>query len=417
MPVKLRSADLETASARLRLTPRKAPYRLRVAPGIALGYRRTFSTFGAWSVIVADGGGAEQLKKFADADDREAANGKSILSFDQAMAQARLLARREDQAEPNPSLLTIETALGDYHTDLLARAAHAYNARRPLHHLGPALLRKPCALVSAEELTAWRNGLVRKGRLTPAAINRLMNALRAGLTFACPERAAVWRAGLAHLPNAEGSRNKLFVLSDATIRALVAHAYARDAKFGLLCEVLSETGTRPVQAARLRVGHLVAHAVAPRLLMPKSAKGGGRNRTERKRDTYPLPISLALARKLSLAAAGRAEDDRLLIRSTGEAWNETNMHGDYRTDFAAIVKALGLNPKITGYCFRHSSICRQLLRHVPTRVVAANHNTSVAEIESTYSKFILDHSDQLTRAALLDHNEPPPAGNVVALAR
>jgi len=41
MPVKLRSADLETATARLKLAPRKAVYRLRVANGVALGYRRT----------------------------------------------------------------------------------------------------------------------------------------------------------------------------------------------------------------------------------------------------------------------------------------------------------------------------------------------------------------------------------------
>ena len=94
------------------------------------------------------------------------------------------------------------------------------------------------------------------------------------------------------LPNAEQSRNKLFVLPDATICAIVADAYTLDAKFGLLCEVLSETGTRPVQAARIKVGYLIEHASAPRLLIPKSAKGGGRNRAEKKRETYPLPISV-----------------------------------------------------------------------------------------------------------------------------
>ena len=65
MPVKLRSYDLETATARLKLTPRRAPYRVRVASGVALGYRRTEDSFGTWSAIVADGGGSEQLKKFA----------------------------------------------------------------------------------------------------------------------------------------------------------------------------------------------------------------------------------------------------------------------------------------------------------------------------------------------------------------
>jgi integrase len=415
MPVKLRSADLETATARLKLKSRKV-HRLRVAIGVVLGYRRGEGSFGTWSAIRADGGGKENMTKLADADDREPANGKTVLSFDQAMLQARALARGEDAAEQTQSLVTVETALADYKIDLMARAADTANADRPLCHLGPALLRKPCALLTAEELTGWRNGLVRKGSV-PSSINRLMNAVRAALTLACPERTHVWRAGLKRLPNAEQSRNKLFVLPDATICAIVARAYARDAKLGLLCEVLSETGMRPVQAARLKVGYLIPHPSAPRLLVSKSAKGGGKNRTEKKRETYPLPTSVALAAKLKRAAAGRAEDDRLLLRADGAPWNEDNVHGDYRTGFAEIVQALGLNAKISAYCFRHSSICRQLLRGVPTRVVAANHNTSVGEIERTYSKFIVDHSDQLTRAALLDHAPAPPIDNVIPLTR
>ena len=76
MPVKLRSSDLETATARLKLEPRKALYRVRVANGVALGYRRTEASFGTWSAIVSDGGGNEELKKIAEADDREAATAK-----------------------------------------------------------------------------------------------------------------------------------------------------------------------------------------------------------------------------------------------------------------------------------------------------------------------------------------------------
>ena len=62
MPVKLRSSDLETATSRLKLKPRKSPYRIRVANGVALGYRRTEASFGTWSAIVADGGSNEQRK-------------------------------------------------------------------------------------------------------------------------------------------------------------------------------------------------------------------------------------------------------------------------------------------------------------------------------------------------------------------
>ena len=43
-----------------------------------------------------------------------------------------------------------------------------------------------------------------------------------------------------------------------------------------------------------------------------------------------------------------------------------------------------------------------MLRGVPTRVVAASHDTSVPMIEKSYSATIGDHSDALYRNALLD---------------
>jgi len=417
MPVKLRSSDLESASARLKLKPRKAPYRVRVARGVALGYRRTADSFGTWNVIVADGAGNEQLRKFGDADDREQANGRTILSFDQAMTQARSLARGDDEAEQNQSVLTVEAALGLYKTDLIARHARPYNADWPLFHLGSVLLRKPVAMVTSEELTAWRNELVKKG-VKAATVNRILKCLIAGLTLACPERKHIWRA-VERLPNATKARGRMFVLPDATIRALVAKAYERSHEFGLFFEVFASTGLRPVQIARLQCGYLILHPVEPRLLVGKSAKGGGRNRSERRFETYPIPISVSLMKKLKHAAAGRAEDDRLLLRSDSSPWNEKNVHGDYRYHFIAIVEELKLDRRLTAYGLRHSAICRQLLGGVPPALVAANCNTSIAEIQAHYAKYISNVGDALTRAALLDLDPPPApiADNVVALVR
>jgi hypothetical protein len=58
------------------------------------------------------------------------------------------------------------------------------------------------------------------------------------------------------------------------------------------------------------------------------------------------------------------------------------------------------------YALRHSSIVRQILAGVPIRVVAVNHDTSIAMLERTYSRHIGDHSDALARIALLDTTEP-----------
>jgi hypothetical protein len=70
---------------------------------------------------------------------------------------------------------------------------------------------------------------------------------------------------------------------------------------------------------------------------------------------------------------------------------------------------------VTIYALRHSSIVRQLLAGVPVRVVAVNHDTSVAMIERTYSRYIGDHADALARKALLDL-AAAPNGNVVSIA-
>jgi hypothetical protein len=63
---------------------------------------------------------------------------------------------------------------------------------------------------------------------------------------------------------------------------------------------------------------------------------------------------------------------------------------------------------------RHTAIVRQLLANTPIRVVATLHDTSVVMIERTYSKFITDYSEALSRRALLDPARPIGA-KVVAL--
>src|SRR6516164_2437097 len=95
MPRRLRSATLETRTARLKLAPRRKPFWITVAPGIALGYRRNESA-GSWSVRGADGAGSNWIKAFGLADDHEDADGASVLTFWQAADRAKALARGKD---------------------------------------------------------------------------------------------------------------------------------------------------------------------------------------------------------------------------------------------------------------------------------------------------------------------------------
>jgi hypothetical protein len=113
----------------------------------------------------------------------------------------------------------------------------------------------------------------------------------------------------------------------------------------------------------------------------------------------PIAITPELARKLKAASKGKPADAILLPRPDGAAWKE----GDHNRPVKKIAAATGLN--ITIYVLRHCSIVRSLLANVPIRIVGAAHDTSVDQIERTYSRFILHHSDTVARQGLL---APPP---------
>jgi integrase len=406
-------AALESRSARLKLKIRRRPYSgPSLARGIALMYRRN-KTNGSWVLKASDGHGAYWTKAFALADDFEDADAKSVLTFYQAQDQAKKLARGDDGGTDSAPI-TIDGALKAYRRDLEAREANPYNADWPRLHLTSTLVSKPVALLTATELKKWRDGLL--GTMAPSTINRLCRCLGAALEQAAQHDKRVqnrdaWETGLAGLPNAQEVRN--VIISDDKVREFIAAAYRVDHQFGLLTDTLAITGARPSQAVRLRVGDLHDHPLRPKLMMPKSAKGGGRNRSAKRIERYSVPITRALALRLKAAAKGRAGDAPLVLQSDGSPWDK-NPGQNYHRQVDKAVTAIGLDPaEVTMYCLRHSSIVRALLLNVPIRLVASLHNTRVAMIERTYSKYITEHSDAVSRKALL---QLPVGDAVVALA-
>jgi integrase len=415
---KPRKISLETPTARARLPARKKSYFVRVAPNVALGYRRNQSGFGTWSVRFADGS-ADWLKSFGIADDLEPADDKTVFNYDQALKQARVLARGEADTETTATSsapITVAEALTQYEADLKARGDSIYNARGPRRHLGAQLFAKPVALLDSKILRRWRDGLLDRG-LRPSSVVRYAKSLAAALNLAASQdqritNKSAWEIGLQSLPNASVARN--VILDDATVSRFVNASYAHDQNLGLLVDTLAVTGSRPSQVTRLLVEDLHGGS-RPRLSMPKSGKGGGKNRTTRMEERVSVPITPALAAKLKQSAKGRAADAPLLLQADGQPWSEKK--SAKRDNIREIVKSIGRDPdEVTLYSLRHSSIVRSLLRNVPIRIIASLHDTSVAMIEKHYSKFIADHSDDIARAALLHHNESD-GDNVVPLTR
>ena len=405
-----RSTKLETRTARLKLAVRRKPYFVAVGPGVGLGYRRN-KTAGAWVARAADGKGGNWSQAFAVADDFEDATGSDVLSFWQAQDRARILARGGRDGDAHSSKpITVVQIIDRYETDLKSRGGDVYNAQRVRVHLPDTLASKTVAMLAfPHEFRHWRDGLVKKG-LAPSTVNRTCAALKAALELAAAQDPAItnqsaWRMGLAALPDAERSRN--VIIPDDEVLGIISAAYAESRQFGLLVEIAAVTGARVSQLARLEVGDLQVDRPDPRLMMPTARKGRGRKRIERR----PVPIPINLATALKQTSAGRPADAPLLTKPSGALWR----HSDHRHPFRRAVKAAGLDPaEVTIYALRHSSIVRQLLANTPIRVVATLHDTSVVMIERTYSKFITDHSDALSRRALLDTTRSI-GENVVAL--
>ncbi len=319
MARKISFSALESRSARLRLKIRRRPYSgPSLARGISLMYRRN-KTNGTWVLKASDGHGAYWTKGFALADDFEDSDGKGVLTFYEAQDAAKKLARGDAESAP----ITVDGALTAYKTDLEARGANPYNAEWPRVHLAKVLLAKPVALLTAAELKKWRDSLLTK--MAAATINRLCRCVGAALELARQhddriQNRQAWEVGLAGLPDAIEARN--VILSDDKVREFVVTAYSHDDKLGLLIEVLAITGARPSQVVRLRVEDFHDHPIRPKVMMPKSAKGGGRNRSQKKHERYSVPITPALALKLREAVKGRADDAALLLQSDGSPWGD-----------------------------------------------------------------------------------------------
>jgi hypothetical protein len=375
---------------RLRTVIRKKPYFETIAPGISLGYRRNQGA-GAWLVRAADGKGGNWTKGFAVADDVEASNQTTVLNYAEARTEAAKLARVSSTSlsDTNDRPATVNEAIDRYETDLKLRGANKANACQLRVHMPQRLGVKPVAMLTDSDLRNWRNDLVTVEGLKVASADRAGRSMKACLNLAARgdkriTNSAEWRNGLTKLPDQNNARN--VILPDDIVQAIVRTAYDVDYMIGVWCQTLSETGNRESQIKRVEVQDLQADRAAPRLMVPSSRKGKNRQITRK-----PLPITAELAKHLVKLAAGKQPHQRLLIPIA-----------ELARKFRPVTKALNLGAEITPYSLRHSSIVRQLLKGIPTRLVASAHDTSVVEIERTYSRYIVsDKTEAVLRDSLL----------------
>jgi integrase len=414
MARKVQDKQLDTRETRGKLAPRGKPYWRTIERGLHLGYRRLKGRAGTWWARHYLGHQEYETESLGLADDLSDADGLEVLDYWQAQTKARTRwAARVKAAAGVPEPLTVNAALDRYETDLDARNGDTANVARVRLHLPEGLASKPVRDLNADDFKPWRAGL-RKAKLTDATINRIGAALRAALNGAADaekilDRSA-WKLGLKAIPNATAARN--VILTESQVLAVVAEAYRESDRFGELIETAAMTGARYSQLAAVEIQDLQSDRDKPRIMVPASKKGGGVKMMTRQ----PVPITTGLATRLRRAAADRPTTAPLFVKPSGEPWKKS----DQQVPFFRAASRAGLDPQeVTMYALRHSSIVRELLAGVPIRVVAVTHDTSVGQIERTYSAHIAGHADELTRGALLDTSgaTPATAANVVPLAR
>ena len=385
-----------------------------------------------------------------DADDLPGSVGDGVKVFDFAQAEkaarawataAASAAQKADKA----GAATVGDAVRAYVAERLQRAPKAgSDAQNRLgHHVLNALLAEVAlADLRESDLEAWRAGLTRgvRGRapkdgavkakppsppMATATLARLLNDLRAALNAANRRHkiggdfSAVIAEGL-RAPEGSQSARGMQVLSDSHVAQIVAGAQSLNADFGALVLVLAATGCRFDQAARITVGD-----VQPgngRVMIPTSHKGKGEKAVTH--IAFPLPDRDMDA--LAPLTFGRGSDEPLLMRwhhkraggasltwarDGRRAWS---VPAEMTRDWRAACAAAGLPASVVPYALRHSSIVRMLKAGLPIRLVAAVHDTSVAMIEKTYAKFIVDASEALLRAATVPMTRPV-GGDVVQM--
>ena len=129
------------------------------------------------------------------------------MSFAQAREAALRLGRGET-TEVKPAVATVADALNRYSDDLATRGGDKANVTRIKKHLPTTLAKRPIALLTADELRRWRDGLAKK--IAPASVNRTCRGLKAALNAAADQDKSLdrhaWTVGLALIPNAETGR-------------------------------------------------------------------------------------------------------------------------------------------------------------------------------------------------------------------
>lgn len=124
-----------------------------------------------------------------------------------------------------------------------------------------------------------------------------------------------------------------------------------------------------------------------------------------------VPVGRDVLDVLTLIVLGRGKGAPLFERwrytqQPGTIRWERSSRGPWQTPSEIVrpwgdIRAKAGLPDVIPYALRHSSIVRDIRANLPTRLVAAIHDTSIAMIERRYARYIADGLDTLAAQTII----------------
>lgn len=436
MTKRVRDTILDSPTARAKLKLQSKPYFRAIDRGLHLGYRKG-KTGGTWVARRYLGDERYAVEALGRADDRLAANGTTILTFQQAQDRARGRIKEVEEAQRIAALgpaISVRSAVSAYIEGCETREAKNRNglalrrqtrSRLTRHVLSNGIADKALQALTVDDLQTWRSGA--GAVLTDGSVRRITNDFRAALNAVVRRHAAqlpaaistTIRNGFTAVASSGPIAREAQILPDADVRRIIAAAAEVDAGGGWdgdlyrLVLVLAATGLRFSQVTGMTVADVQVEQ--NRLMVPVSRKGTGSRHTSH----IGVRVAPDVIAALRPALVGRRGTETLLMRprwqlvtvgkfvkSSRVLWaNATEMHAAWAT----ILDKAELPRDFVPYALRHSSIVRGLRANLPVRLVAALHDTSTAMIEAHYSAFIVTALDELAALAAVSLVTPAPA--------
>ena len=373
----IREARLGTPTARSRLKAGRMPHWNTIAAGREhLGWQRwPRERAGRW-LLRQRRGGVYSAETIGIADDETAADGVSVLTYEQARAKAIELSQGGERAAGR---ITVSRAVADYIDHLRAVGKSTRDAESAaVTHILPRLGDVEVASLTSTQLRKWlgdlastsarrrtRSGEAQKFKAAPrseedvrrrrSSANRVFTVLRAALNLAFDEKRVAsneaWGRRVKPFRGVDAARAR-YLNTDEAVRLL----NACDLNFRSLVRAALETGMRYSELARLEVADFNPDAGAINVRRSKS----GRARH--------VVLTKEGAEFFGRLCAGRRGGERMLLREGKQPWGPSNQG---RLIVEANLRA-GIDPPITFHGLRHTWASLAVMNGVPMIVIAQN---------------------------------------------